>query len=105
MIYETQVLFNQTLRYNISYGKQDATEAEILAAARAAALGPFIESLPLGLDTVVGERGVRLSGGERQRVGCARCLIKSPAFVLLDEATSALVSLQHHDQEQMIQLF
>ncbi|PXF46647.1 ABC transporter B family member 5 [Gracilariopsis chorda] len=90
VVAQDTVLFNQTLRYNISYGKQDATEAEILAAARAAALGPFIESLPLGLDTVVGERGVRLSGGERQRVGCARCLIKSPAFVLLDEATSAL---------------
>lgn len=90
-----QVLFNQTLRYNISYGKEGATDAEIFAAARSAALGPFIESLPLGLDTTVGERGVRLSGGERQRVGCARCIIKSPSIVLLDEASSALVSFSN----------
>lgn len=87
-----QVLFNQSLRYNISYGKQEASDAEIFAAARSAALGNLIEGLPEGLDTVVGERGVRLSGGERQRVGCARCIIKAPTIVLLDEASSALVS-------------
>lgn len=62
-----------------------------MEAARSSALGPLIESLPHGLDTIVGERGVRLSGGERQRVGCARCIIKKPAIVLLDEATSSLV--------------
>lgn len=86
-----QVLFNQTLRFNISYGKPEAPDAEIFEAARSAALGDFVEALPLKLDTTVGERGVRLSGGERQRVGCARCLIKAPAIVLLDEASSALV--------------
>lgn len=90
-VFPLQVLFNQDLRYNISYGKPNAEDAEIFATANSAALGPFIRSLPLGLDTVVGERGVRLSGGERQRVGCARAVIKSPSIVLLDEATSALV--------------
>eukprot|EP00178_Gracilaria_changii_P005414 TRINITY_DN188_c0_g1_i1.p3 TRINITY_DN188_c0_g1~~TRINITY_DN188_c0_g1_i1.p3 ORF type:complete len:425 (+),score=60.58 TRINITY_DN188_c0_g1_i1:1704-2978(+) len=90
VVAQDTVLFNKTLRYNISYGKPNATDAETLEAARNSALAPFINSLPLGLDTTVGERGVRLSGGERQRVGCARCVIKSPAIVLLDEATSAL---------------
>ncbi|CAN8063967.1 unnamed protein product [Agarophyton chilense] len=90
VVAQDTILFNKSLRYNISYGKQGASDAEVLEAAKSAALGPFIESLPLGLDTVVGERGVRLSGGERQRVGSARCVIKSPAVILLDEATSAL---------------
>lgn len=90
VVAQDTVLFNKSLRYNISYGKQDATDAEIYHAARSAALGEFIESLPEKLDTVVGERGVRLSGGERQRVGSARCIIKTPGIVLLDEASSAL---------------
>lgn len=88
-----QVLFNSTLRDNISYGKKDASDVEIMSVARSAALGPYIESLSKGLDTEVGERGIRLSGGERQRVGCARCIMKTPSIVLLDEATSALVRL------------
>lgn len=83
------------MRFNISYGKPDASDAEIYHAARSAALGAFIETLPEKLDTIVGERGVRLSGGERQRVGNARCIIKSPGIVLLDEASSALVSCTH----------
>lgn len=91
---DVQILFNRSLRFNISYGKPDACDAEIYDAARSAALGDFVESLPQKLDTVVGERGVRLSGGERQRVGCARCFIKAPAIVLLDEASSALVRVR-----------
>lgn len=84
------VLFNDTIAYNIKYGKMDATQEEIEAAAEAAQIKTFIESLPEGWNTVVGERGLKLSGGEKQRVSIARCLLKNPPIVLLDEATSAL---------------
>lgn len=84
------VLFNDSIRYNIAYGRAGATEAEIEAAARAAQIHDFILSLPEGYDTVVGERGLKLSGGEKQRVGIARTLLKDPPILLLDEATSAL---------------
>ncbi|WP_192966380.1 ABCB family ABC transporter ATP-binding protein/permease [Phycobacter azelaicus] len=84
------VLFNDTIRYNIAYGRDGATEAEIEEAARAAQIHDFIESLPQGYDTQVGERGLKLSGGEKQRVGIARTLLKDPPILLLDEATSAL---------------
>ncbi|EAU43675.1 ABCB family ABC transporter ATP-binding protein/permease [Salipiger bermudensis] len=84
------VLFNDTIRYNIAYGRDGATEDEIVAAAQAAQIHGFIESLPEGYDTQVGERGLKLSGGEKQRVGIARTLLKNPPILLLDEATSAL---------------
>ncbi|MEL6619723.1 MAG: ABC transporter ATP-binding protein/permease [Pseudomonadota bacterium] len=84
------VLFNDTIRYNIAYGRDDATEDDIVAAARAAQIHDFIETLPQGYDTAVGERGLKLSGGEKQRVGIARTLLKNPPILLLDEATSAL---------------
>ncbi|WP_227447648.1 ABC transporter ATP-binding protein/permease [Cognatishimia sp. F0-27] len=84
------VLFNDTIRYNIAYGRADATHEEIVEAARAAQIHSFIESLPEGYDTAVGERGLKLSGGEKQRVGIARTLLKNPPILLLDEATSAL---------------
>jgi len=84
------VLFNDTILYNIAYGREGATRAEIEAAARAAQIHDFIETLPEGYDTKVGERGLKLSGGEKQRVGIARTLLKDPPILLLDEATSAL---------------
>jgi ATP-binding cassette subfamily B protein len=83
-------LFNDTLRINIAFGKPDASEEEVWAAAEAAELGAFIRALPEGLETKVGERGLKLSGGERQRVGIARALLADPRVLILDEATSAL---------------
>jgi ATP-binding cassette, subfamily B, heavy metal transporter len=84
------VLFNDTVYYNIAYGRHDASRAEIEAAAKAAKIHDFIASLPDGYDTTVGERGLKLSGGEKQRVGIARTLLKNPPILILDEATSAL---------------
>ena len=90
MVPQDTVLFNDTIRYNIGYGRAGATQDEIEAAAKAAQIHDFIVSLPKGYDTPVGERGLKLSGGEKQRVGIARTLLKNPPILLLDEATSAL---------------
>jgi ATP-binding cassette subfamily B protein len=84
------VLFNDTIRYNIAYGRIGANEAEIKEAARMAQIDPFIGELPLGYESMVGERGLKLSGGEKQRVAIARTILKNPPILLLDEATSAL---------------
>jgi ATP-binding cassette, subfamily B, heavy metal transporter len=84
------VLFNDTIRYNIAYGRIGAREVEILEAARLAQIDRIIGELPAGFDSMVGERGLKLSGGEKQRVAIARTLLKNPPILLLDEATSAL---------------
>ena len=84
------VLFNDSIYYNIAYGRPEASREEIVEAARAAHILHFIESLPKGWETTVGERGLKLSGGEKQRVAIARTLLKNPAILILDEATSAL---------------
>jgi len=83
-------MFNDTIRYNLKYGRRDATQDEVEQAARDAQLLNFINSLSDGWETTVGDRGLKLSGGEKQRAAIARCLLKDPPFVLLDEATSAL---------------
>src|SRR6185312_16879885 len=84
------VLFNDTVRYNIAYGRIGANEADIKDAARYAQIDKFITQLPLGYESMVGERGLKLSGGEKQRVAIARTILKNPPILLLDEATSAL---------------
>ena len=86
------VLFNDTIRYNISYGVPEATQAQLEEAARRAQLLEFIENLPQKWETRVGERGLKLSGGEKQRVGIARVVLKDPRILILDEATSSLDS-------------
>ena len=96
------VLFNDTIGYNIAYGRGDVSRAEIEAAARAAQIHDFIARLPDGYDTQVGERGLKLSGGEKQRVGIARTLLKNPPILLLDEATSALDTETERDIQQAL---
>jgi ATP-binding cassette subfamily B protein len=91
------VLFNDTILYNIAYGRPDAAREELIAAAKAAKIHDFIMSLPEGYETKVGERGLKLSGGEKQRVGIARTLLKNPPILLLDEATSALDTQTERD--------
>jgi ATP-binding cassette subfamily B protein len=96
------VLFNDTIRYNIAYGREGASFSEIEAAAKAARIHDFVLSLPEGYDTQVGERGLKLSGGEKQRVGIARTLLKNPPILLLDEATSALDTETERDIQESL---
>ncbi|MDG3040035.1 ABCB family ABC transporter ATP-binding protein/permease [Roseicyclus marinus] len=98
------VLFNDTIRYNIGYGRAGATDEEIVAAAKAARIHDFILSLPEGYETAVGERGLKLSGGEKQRVGIARTLLKDPPILLLDEATSALDTETERDIQNELRM-
>ena len=90
---QESVLFHRTVRENIAYGKQDATEQEVISAAQKAHAHEFISQLPKGYDTLVGERGIKLSGGERQRVAIARAMLKDAPILILDEATSSLDSI------------
>ncbi len=97
MVPQDTVLFNDTIGYNIEYGRPGASEADIREAARMAQVGSFIEALPRGYDTPVGERGLKLSGGEKQRVAIARTILKAPSILILDEATSALDTKTERD--------
>jgi ATP-binding cassette subfamily B protein len=97
MVPQDTVLFNDTIEYNIRYGKPDATQDELREAARLAQIDGFIMTLPQGYDSLVGERGLKLSGGEKQRVAIARTILKAPPILMLDEATSALDS--HTEKE------
>jgi ABC-type transport system involved in Fe-S cluster assembly fused permease/ATPase subunit len=97
MVPQDTVLFNDTIRYNIRYGRWEATDAEVEEAARHAQIDNFIRVSPKGYETEVGERGLKLSGGEKQRVAIARTILKAPPILLLDEATSALDSHTERD--------
>jgi ATP-binding cassette subfamily B protein len=90
MVPQDTVLFNDTVAYNIRYGRTSASDSEVFAAAEVAQIAHFIEMLPEGFETKVGERGLKLSGGEKQRVAIARTILKAPPILILDEATSAL---------------
>jgi len=97
MVPQDTVLFNDTIRYNIRYGRWEASDAEVEEAARLAQIDDFIRMSPNGYETEVGERGLKLSGGEKQRVAIARTILKGPPILLLDEATSALDSHTEKD--------
>ncbi|MGO4565142.1 ABC transporter ATP-binding protein/permease [Rhizobium sp. 2YAF20] len=97
MVPQDTVLFNDTIAYNIRYGRPDANDAAVMAAAEIAQIGHFIDMLPEGFDTKVGERGLKLSGGEKQRVAIARTVLKAPPVLILDEATSALDTTTERD--------
>jgi ATP-binding cassette subfamily B protein len=97
MVPQDTVLFNDTIGYNIQYGRPSASMDEVRQAAMMAQVGPFIEALPKGYETPVGERGLKLSGGEKQRVAIARTILKAPSILILDEATSALDTKTERD--------
>jgi ATP-binding cassette subfamily B protein len=100
MVPQDTVLFNDTIGYNIGYGRSGATHAEVVAAARAAHIHDMIDALPAKYDTPVGERGVKISGGEKQRIAVARTILKNPPILIFDEATSALDSQSEHAIQQ-----
>jgi ATP-binding cassette, subfamily B, heavy metal transporter len=102
MVPQDTVLFNDTIRYNIRYGRPDATDEEVFEAAKLAQIHDFVSTLPHGYDTMVGERGLKLSGGEKQRVSIARTILKGPPILILDEATSALDTRTEQDIQKAL---
>jgi len=104
MVPQDTVLFNDTIAYNIQYGRPSAGMDEVKTAAEHAQIGHFIERLPKGYDTPVGERGLKLSGGEKQRVAIARTILKGPPILILDEATSALDTKTEQDIKQALDI-
>ncbi|SDP30242.1 ABC transporter ATP-binding protein/permease [Afipia sp. GAS231] len=103
MVPQDTVLFNDTIRYNIRYGRWDASDAEVEKAAQLAQIDSFIKMSPKGYETQVGERGLKLSGGEKQRVAIARTVLKAPPILVLDEATSALDSHTEHEIQESLE--
>jgi ABC-type transport system involved in Fe-S cluster assembly fused permease/ATPase subunit len=103
MVPQDTVLFNDTIRYNIRYGRWDADDAEVEQAAQLAQIDGFIRMSPKGYETQVGERGLKLSGGEKQRVAIARTVLKAPPILVLDEATSALDSHTEHEIQEALE--
>ena len=103
MVPQDTVLFNDTIRYNIRYGRWDAGDAEVEQAAQLAQIDAFIRMSPKGYETQVGERGLKLSGGEKQRVAIARTVLKAPPILVLDEATSALDSHTEHEIQEALE--
>jgi ATP-binding cassette subfamily B protein len=102
MVPQDTVLFNDTILYNIRYGRPDASLEDVRAAARMAQIDDFVQTLPEGYDAMVGERGLKLSGGEKQRVAIARTILKAPPILILDEATSALDSHTEHEIQEAL---
>lgn len=102
LVTQQTILFNDTVRNNISYGSPKRSEEEIIEAAKAANAHEFIQRLPNGYDTIIGEQGVRLSGGERQRISIARALLKDAPILILDEATSSLDSESEHEVQNAL---
>jgi ATP-binding cassette subfamily B protein len=102
MVPQDTVLFNDTIRYNIRYGRPDASDVEVEDAAKLAQIHGFVQSLPAGYESMVGERGLKLSGGEKQRVSIARTILKGPPILVLDEATSALDSFTEQEIQEAL---